>query len=182
MSAPGEEGEEDRAPDEQGEAPDLRPSRSQLHRDASEIYELGLALIALGPTDLDLLELPAGLRESIDVCRRLHGSARSRQKRLVAQRLRAETDDLEALRERFASLSRLRVAGSPRDREAQRWVARLVAEGDPALQAFVDAHAGVDRSRLRGLMRTAALDPEASKTKRARRELLRAVRAELDRG
>jgi ribosome-associated protein len=175
-------GEEDDTLEGEGEALELRPSRSQLHRDASQIYELGLALIGLGPADLDLLDLPSDLRDAIDVCRRLDGRARSRQKRLVAQRLRAEAEDLEALRERFESLSRLRVTGSPRDREAQRWVARFVDEGDPALQAFVDAHAGVDRSRLRGLMRTAGLDPEATKTKRARRELLRAVRAELERG
>lgn len=174
-------GQGDDAPEDQAEAPDLRPSRSQLHRDASQIYELGLELIALGPADLDLLDLPADLREAIDVCRRLDGRARSRQKRLVAQRLRAEEEGLEALRERFESLGRLRVTGSPRDREAQRWVARLVAEGDPALQAFVDAHAGVDRSRLRGLMRTAALEPETTKTRRARSELLRAIRSELER-
>ncbi|MFO0453587.1 MAG: DUF615 domain-containing protein, partial [Pseudomonadota bacterium] len=34
------------------------PSRSQRKRDAAELYDLGLDLIAMSPPELDALELP----------------------------------------------------------------------------------------------------------------------------
>ena len=178
MISPDEIGSDAVDDGEEAEAqPTLRPSRSQKHRDAAAVNELGLELIALIPSDLDLLDLPSELRHEIDVCQGLKMRAQSRQKRLIGQLLRAE--DHEGIRERVDKLRMLRVTGSGRDREARGWVARLIEEGDPALQAFVDAHPEADRSRMRTLMRTAGGDPEATKVKRARRELQRAIRSLL---
>ena len=57
-------------------------------------------------------------------------------------------------------------------REAERWRARLLREGDAGLQAFVDTYADADRRRLRDLMRQAKGDPP----NRAFRTLFQAIR------
>ena len=152
-----------------------RPSRSQKSRDSKAVTELALEMIELKGPDLDLLELDDDLRQAIDVCQGLGLRARSRQNRLVAQLLRAS--DHEAIRVRITKLRSLRVTGSSRDRAAKAWVERLIESGDEALQAFVEAYPVADRSRMRGLIRNAAGDPESKKARRARSALLDAVRA-----
>lgn len=170
MSGPEDPGAENAAEDQEA-----RPTRSQRTRAATAVNQLGLELIALSPSNLDQLELPDELRAAIDVCQGLKIRARSRQKRLVGQLLRAE--DHETIRHRVESLEGARRIGVAKDRAAERWRSRLIEDGDSALQAFIDEHPGADRQRLRTLARTAMQDPEAAKTKRARRELLRAIRA-----
>ena len=170
VSGPEDPGAENAAEDQEA-----RPTRSQRTRAATAVNQLGLELIALSPSNLDQLELPDELRAAIDVCQGLKIRARSRQKRLVGQLLRAE--DHETIRHRVESLEGARRIGVAKDRAAERWRSRLIEDGDSALQAFIDEHPGADRQRLRTLARTAMQDPEAAKTKRARRELLRAIRA-----
>ena len=178
MTLPGHD-PDDGSPDDEGVQPDARPpSRSQKHRDVVAVNQLGLDLIALIPSDLALLDLPEALRHEIDVCQGLKMRAQGRQKRLIGQILRGE--DHEAIRNGLDSLRMTRVTGTARDRTAQKWRVRLIDEGDPALQAFVDEHAAADRSQLRSLMRSASKDPEVPKVKRARRDLLRAIRGLLD--
>lgn len=63
------------------------------------------------------------------------------------------------------------------EQAAEAWRARFLEEGDAAVDAFVEAHPEADRSRLRQLVRNASKEGTASK--RARRLLLRAIRARL---
>ena len=57
---------------------------------------------AVGPVDLDVLELPEELREAIDICQGLRAQSQGRQRRLVAKILRGENH--EAIRERLERL------------------------------------------------------------------------------
>jgi ribosome-associated protein len=63
------------------------------------------------------------------------------------------------------------------ERISDQWLTRLVEEGDPAVEALIADYPLSDRQRLRSLVRSARQDPEANKAKRARRELLRTIRA-----
>jgi ribosome-associated protein len=155
------------------------PSRSQQRRDAAAVTQLGEQLVALSARQLDRLELPEELREAIALCQVLTRRARGRQARLIGQLLRAE--DHDAIRQRLRVLHAPRrtassLVGSTRH---EAWRARLVDEGDPALQALVEEYPHADRQQLRALARTSRQDPEAAKTKRARRDLLRAIREVL---
>lgn len=62
---------------------------------------------------------------------------------------------------------------------AERWRTRLLAEGDAALNELVAEVPGVDRQHLRQLLRQARAEPPTDRSKRAARELLRAIRASL---
>jgi ribosome-associated protein len=152
-----------------------RPSRTQRTRAAAEVNRLGQELAALSPRDLDGLDLPARLREELEVWRGLKPRARGRQSRLIGQILRAE--DHEAIRGRFEAIQQVRRDGVRFEKENETWLARLLAEGDPGLHALVRDYPSADRQRLRTLARRAGQAPEDKRTQRARRELLRAIRA-----
>lgn len=151
-----------------------RPTRTQQTRAATAVNQLGLQLTQLSTGDLDRLELPERLRAEIDVSRRLKPRSRGRQNRLIGQLLRAE--DHEMIRQRIESLKSGRRDGVQQETETERWLTRLVEEGDSAVEAFITAYPEADRQRLRLLARSASQGPAANKAKRARRELLRAIR------
>jgi len=151
---------------------ELGPTRTQRTKEATAVNELGLQIATLSPDVLDLLDLPERLREAIDVCQVLKLRARSRQKRLICRLLREE--DHEAIRSRVESLTE-GPAGNQQESLPERWLSRLVEEGDPAVEALIAAHPDADRQRLRLLVRTARRAPQAKKAKKARQKLLLAI-------
>ena len=150
------------------------PTRSELTRAATVVNQLGVQITKLSSTDLDRLELSERLRREVDVCQRLKPRSRGRQNRLIGQLLRAE--DHKAIRERIDALKGGYRDAVHREKIAEQWLIRLVDEGDSAVEALIADDPQADRQRLRLLVRTARKDPEARKAKRARRELLRAIR------
>ena len=150
-------------------------SRTRLRHEAREVTQLGLQLIALAPGALDQLGLPSELREAIGLCQGLKLRARSRQKRLIAQLLRAE--DHDAIRRSMETRGGTLIDGITREKQNERWRARFVEEGDPALQDFMEEYPDADRQQLRTFVRGARRDADEKKTQRAQRELLRAIRA-----
>ena len=150
-------------------------SRSELKREARRVSQLVLDLIALPSSALDALELNASLREAIDLCQRLKLRAQARQKRLIAQLLRAE--DYEAIRRSLENEGRGLLDGTARERENELWRSRLIDEGDSALQEFMQLYPQADRQQIRTFARSAGRDPKDKKTARAERELIRVIRA-----
>lgn len=168
-------GSEDSEDDEPLNSGASRPTRTQQTRAAAAVNQLGVQLTTLSSADLDRLALPERLREEINVSQRLKPRSRGRQNRLIGQLLRAE--DHESIRQRVESLNRTRRDGVLQERITERWLARLIEEGDPAVEALIAEHPHADRQRLRSLIRNARRHSEARTVKRARRELLRAIRA-----
>ena len=150
-------------------------TRSQQTRAAAAVNRLGLELTMLSVGDLDRLELPERLREEIDVSQKLKVRSRGRQNRLIGQLLRAE--DHEAIRARMESLKKHARAGVQQEKVTEGWRDRIVEEGASAVEALMKEYPDADRQRLRLLARNASKGPESKKSKRARLELLRAIRA-----
>lgn len=159
----------------ESEDPPASVSRTRRRQDARAVSLLGLELIALSPSVLDRLDLPSELREAIALCQRLKLRARSRQKRLIAQLLRAE--DHDAIRGRIGTYGVVRFRDIAREKQNELWCARLIAEGDPALQDFMETYPDADRQQIRTFVRGAQQDPAEKKTQRAQRGLLRVIRA-----
>jgi ribosome-associated protein len=175
MIPPGDLTDVDAADEHASDSGEPRPTRTQQTRAATAINQLGVRLTTLSSADLDRLELPERLREEIDVSQKLKPRSRGRQNRLIGQLLRAE--DHEAIRQRVESLKGSRRDEVQQEKMNEGWLARLVEEGDPAVEALIAEYPQADRQRLRLLARSARQDPESKKSKRARRELLRAIRA-----
>ena len=162
-------------PDIENEAEDPGKwvSRTRRKQDAEAVSKLGLELIALSPSVLDQLELPAELREAIALCQRLRLRAQSRQKRLIAQLLRAE--DHDAIRGRMKTYGVIGFRDMARQKENEIWCSRLIVEGDPALQDFMEAYPDADRQQIRTLTRAAQGNDSEKKGQRAQRGLLRVI-------
>lgn len=161
------------ADDSRREGPGL--SRTELTREAKRINALGIELTQLRPDELDRLELPEVLREEIAVCQRLKPRGRGRQNRLIGQLLRSE--DHAAIQERMSGVKVELRRGVQKEKGNERWLERILEEGDSAIEALMTAHPDADRQRLRLLARNALNDPSGKPARRARRELLRMIRA-----
>ncbi|MFP6656054.1 MAG: ribosome biogenesis factor YjgA [Myxococcota bacterium] len=150
------------------------PTRSQQTRAATAVNRLGLELTRLSQADLDHLELSERLREAIDVSQKLKARGRGRQNRLIGQLLRAE--DHETIRARLESLGGRDRGRARQEIMIEEWRDRLIEEGDPAVEDLICKYPLADRQRLRLLVRNASKNPQAKQAKRARLELLRAIR------
>ena len=175
MNLPDDFEEEDAATEQSPTPTDSRPSRTEQTRAATAVNKLGLQLTRLSLHDLDRLELSERLREEIELSQRLKPKSRGRQNRLIGQLLRAE--DHEAIEKRLELLNKDQRDGVRHEQVTERWLIRLVEEGDVAVEELMTDYPDADRQRLRTLTRSAQQDPAAKKTKRARRELLRAIRS-----
>ena len=160
----------------------LAPSRSEQRRAALDVLALGERLATLTPTQLAKLPVPESLLPHIADTRRMtaHG-ARKRQVAFLAKQMRREDDEvLDAIRDA------LDAGGDAARREtalmhrAETWRERLLAEGDEALSAFVEAHPDADRQRLRQLVRSTLEERTRNKPPRAFRELFREVKQLLE--
>ena len=154
------------------------PSRSEQRRTALDVLELGERLASLAPAQLAKLPVPDALLPHIAETRRMasHG-ARKRQLGFLAKQMRREDPEaLDAIRDA------LEAGGEAARREtallhrAEAARGQLLEGGDEALSAFLEAHPGADRQRLRQLLRNAADERARNKPPRAYRELFRELR------
>ena len=160
----------------------LAPSRSEQRRAALDVLALGERLATLTPTQLAKLPVPESLLpHSADTRRMTAHGARKRQVAFLAKQMRREDDEvLDAIRDA------LDAGGDAARREtalmhrAETWRERLLAEGDEALSAFVEAHPDADRQRLRQLVRSTLEERTRNKPPRAFRELFREVKELLE--
>lgn len=154
------------------------PSRSQLRRDALDIFKLAEALAALSDAQLARVPLDQDLRDEVLRTRAVTSHiARKRQTQFLAKQMRKLDDEsVEAIRK---ALAHDRAAAHREAAELHRteaWRERLLEEGDDALAEFVAAHPSADRQRLRQLVRNAVAERKANKPPHAYRELFRVLR------
>ena len=154
------------------------PSRSEQRRTALDVLELGERLASLAPAQLAKLPVPDALLPHIAETRRMasHG-ARKRQLGFLAKQMRREDPEaLDAIRDA------LEAGGEATRREtallhrAEAARGQLLEGGDEALSAFLEAHPGADRQRLRQVLRNAADERARDTPPRAYRELFRDLR------
>ena len=160
----------------------LAPSRSEQRRAALDVLALGERLATLTPTQLAKLPVPESLLPHIADTRRMtaHG-ARKRQVAFLAKQMRREDDEvLDAIRDALDAGGEAARRETALMHRAEAWRERLLAEGDEALSAFVEAHPDADRQRLRQLVRSTLEERTRNKPPRAFRELFREVKELLE--
>jgi ribosome-associated protein len=148
-----------------------RRSHREKKQERKALEALAQRLASLRPHELDALGLDEDLRAALDELGSLSGSARNRQAKLVHGLLRR--GDLEAIEQSLDRGMGSSYAPGRADEAgvSEQWLARLLAEGDPAIQALVETQPEADRRQLRQLVRTASRTPESAATRRARRAL-----------
>ena len=156
----------------------LSPSRSQLRREALEVFDLGEKLVALPDSQLAKMPMPESLMEIVRETRRITSpGAHKRQLQFLAKHMRREDDDtLDAIRR---ALEHDKADARRETAELHRFESlreSLIEGGDTALAAFIEEHPHADRQHLRQLARTAREERLHNKPLHAYRELFRELK------
>jgi ribosome-associated protein len=154
-----------------------KPSKTRRKRESEALQSLGEALIDLPPDALAEAPIPDKLREAVELARRItsHGALR-RQRQYIGKLMReTETDALDAFLAQRADRAR---ADSRRFHALERWRDRILADGEPAVEACARA-LGADEAELRRLWAMARGPAEDSQRRRAGRALFRYLNSVL---
>ena len=156
------------------------PSKSEKKRRAHAAQDLGEALIALREADLAALQLPAALLEAVREARRIRSRAATVRQRQYIGKLMRQIDP-EPIRHALAARSEQDAQETQRFKRAEHWRARLVGEGDAALEALAALHPDLDRSHWAALAAAARTEQPAGAARQgpAGRALFRALRGLL---
>ncbi|MDR3385734.1 MAG: ribosome biogenesis factor YjgA [Rudaea sp.] len=168
-------------PDHTTDAETDEVSRSQRRREALDVLKLAHALVGLSDAQLARVPLSDDLRDEVVRARAVTQQiARKRQTQFLAKHLRRREDELEPIRaalEHDRDHSRRESANLHR---IEAWRERLIAEGDDALNEFLQHFPQCDRQHLRQLSRQARAERSANKAPHAFRELFRVLRELFD--
>ena len=170
---------DDGPPDER-----LEPSRSQLRRDALDIFVLAETLAALSEAELSRVPMDDDLREEVRRTRAVTSHiARKRQVQFLAKQMRKlDEEAIEAIRYALSIDRGKAHRETAAMHRVETWRERLLAEGDDALAELLTLHPAADRQRLRQLARNALAERKANKPPHAFRELFRELRELLGSG
>lgn len=126
------------------------PTKGELKRRAESLQDLGEALIDAPDGLLDGLDLPEKLRDAIDLARRITSRAALVRQRQYIGKLMRRIDDAPIRAALQAAEDRHRL-DARRFRLVERWRDRLVAEGEPAVEALLAERPDLDPDELRRL-------------------------------
>jgi ribosome-associated protein len=154
---------------------DERPSKSQRKRDADALTDLGAELLELNAAQLAQVPLADEVRAAIDAALAMtsHG-ARRRQKLFIGKLLRDV--DAEPIRAALETIKRHGHASATHFHELERWRARLIADGDAALNELLQQQPTADRNHLRQLIRAAQKEQADQAATKSARALFRYLR------
>lgn len=160
---------------EQDEDLPLPPSKSQRKRDMHALQDLGRQLVELPAAALKRIELPDRLREAVDLARSIkaHGG-RKRQLQYIGKLMREI--DAEPIRAALEHRTHQAREDAHRFHRLEELRDRLLAEGDDAVEAVCEQFPGVERQRLRQLVRQAIKEKEQEKPPKSARQLFRYLR------
>lgn len=152
------------------------PSKSALKREMTALQELGEALCALSPAELEKIPIEdATLLEAIHESRRIqkHGALR-RHRQFIGKLMRRI--DAAPLREALDALHQSRQDQAAAFHALEGLREKLISGGDGELAGFIAANPDADRQHLRQLVREAQRERRADKPPSASRRLFRYLR------
>lgn len=161
--------------DDTGANLEFRPSKSERKRQSQDLQALGEALIELPESDLKALDLPEKLHDAVLLARRItaHGGL-YRQKQYIGKLMRSI--DAAPIRAALDARQARQRATALQFKRLESWRARLLEEGDTAVEAFVADYPAVDGEAVQRLIREARAEREQGRPPKAFRELLRFLR------
>ena len=161
--------------DEQGSE---RPNKSALKREWQEKQNLVEQMTQLGQAELVRLGVEGHLLEAVRELAAMRPSgARNRQIKHCVNLIDSEV--LAQIRVYLADRQSQRVAANQQFHRVERWRDRLVAEGDDALEEFLQGNTQIDRQHLRRLCRDAAREHKDGRPAGAGRKLFRYLKEVL---
>lgn len=152
-------------------------SKSQKKRDAEHLRKIGVEMVALPVSKLDMLPLPDNLKQAIMDAKTVksHGAMR-RQAQLIGKLMRAAAD-IEAI---LATYDEILAEGSAKTahfHELEQWRERLINDSKTALTEFVSNYPDTNVQQLRQLIKKAIDEKSAETPVGASKALFRFLKA-----
>ncbi|HEX2651024.1 MAG TPA: ribosome biogenesis factor YjgA [Burkholderiales bacterium] len=153
-------------------------SKTQKKREMEELQKLGASLVALPPTQLDALDLPAELLAAVREAQRIKShEGRRRQLQFIGKVMRSI--DPAPVRAALAARDGQSAAARVEQRTLERWRERLIGD-DAALTEFSAQFPQAEIEQVRALIRNARHELAEGRPPRAQRELFRVLRGYLN--
>lgn len=141
-------------PEENSEAPDLLPSKSEIKREAHKLQALGKNIFELSNKQRAQLQLTTELVNAFEEAKRISNKEALRRHFQYVGKLIRNTD-VAALE---GALDKLGVAPKDKSRKIlalETFTHRLIEEDMDLSETFIEQHPGTDRKKLRQLIRNA---------------------------
>ncbi|MDJ0653257.1 MAG: ribosome biogenesis factor YjgA [Xanthomonadales bacterium] len=153
-------------------------SKSQLKRDARELFDLGRQLVAMSPNQLEQIPLPESVLDAVVEAQRIKSHvAHKRQLQFLAKQLRAI--DPQPIIDAAAKLHGQGVEDTLKQHRLEAWREALLNDGHQRLNELIAQRPDLDRQLIRSLIRKAQRELAEMKPPAAARKLFRSLR-ELD--
>ncbi len=150
----------------------VRPNKTQIKKEISELFALGETMSKLYPAQLNSLELPENIRKAIsEVGDMPHKGARKRLLKYIAGQLhKIDADPIQEKLDRIQNKS----AHSVREHHiTEHWRDRLIHEGKEAITALFDEQPTADLQQIRQLLRNIKKETETNAPPKSSRLLYR---------
>ena len=156
----------------------LEKSKTQIKRELHALQDLGQRLTTIKPDLQAKLPLSDALRRALaEAPKHTAHAARKRHLQFIGKLMRDQ--DIEAITALIDQMDSSTREYNERFHSLERWRDRLIAEGDSALDSFVELYPEADRQHLRGLIRHAQHEAARNKPPTAARKVFKYIR-ELD--
>jgi ribosome-associated protein len=149
-------------------------SKTRKKREMHELQALGVALVALGESQLGEMHLDADLLEAVLEAKRIKSHEAKRRQMQYIGRLMRDVD-AAPIRSRLAEVEGHSAQATARHRRLETWRERLLAD-DAALTEFAAAFPTADLQALRASIRNARKEQKERRPPRAYRELFRVLK------
>lgn len=151
-------------------------SKSELKRAAETQQQLGEKLVELSEGKLAKIPLDDDLLDAILLAQRIRGTREGfrRQLQLIGKFMRQR--DTAPIAQALAELEQSHHQQNALFHQLEKHRDAILAQGDDAIQAFIEAYPSADRQRLRQLYRQATKATAQGKPPAAQRELFKYLR------
>jgi len=148
-------------------------SKSQLKREMHSLQELGKQLLDLKNQDLENLGISDELHAALIETKRIkHREGLRRQMQFIGKLMRKEGQEIiDVIEAHFEKQRTLHNISNQQHHLVEQWRDRIIAEGHPAIELFIEKYAEGDRQWLRQIIRQIAHETTKNKPPISARKL-----------
>lgn len=154
-------------------------SRTQHKKEAEALQKLGLDLAGLSIEQLRQAQIPEELKTAVIEYKSITSkNAAKRQQQYIGALMRDA--DPELIHNALATAQHMQIPDSDSDREARKWLDRLITMGPDEVENVLSAYPRLDRQRLRQLVRNALKTKSAGKKSKPLDALQKALKQAIE--
>jgi ribosome-associated protein len=149
-----------------------RDSKSVRKKQMLALQEIGKILVELSAPELAKIPMDARLADAVNVARTIKSHEGKRRQLQFIGRIMRDTD-VQPLVEALDKVQTKDQLSKAKFHQVERWRDKLIADGDAALQGFLEKYPSAEGQRVRQLIRNAQQDVKLDKNSGASTALFR---------